>query len=462
MHPKRADEAWDDLVRDGRQARNERDGAQWKLGDLALQACPLDEPDRYGKNSLARYAEEIEVNFATLSEYRRVANAYEHRARARNLTWSHHLAVATWKDRIDWLAKAETEGWTAQKLSDERISLTFGQLEEQPTIEQVRAEVGDRLPADFFDGISGSVLARYGRQIKEIAAIEDETTRLTTAMRWVQEYEQTGELASPNLALRPIRVNPDARDGQEIAEEEEDQVAQQTLANLIEEAEDNEPEDGMAGLIADWAHILTRPEQEAKEGAGDAVLREHDVTLRAGAMVLRPLTENDWETLLIWEDDPEVLYYSEGGDVTGHTVESLQRRFRPISQHAFCFIIERDGEPVGECWLQEMNLPRILEREGGNDCRRIDIALARAAWGHGLGSASVRLLLEFGFDRERADAVFACDVGDYNERSRRLWRSLGLVEHGRHPQPPGRRARTAYDFVMRREHYLSRSATLPA
>lgn len=184
-------------------------------------------------------------------------------------------------------------------------------------------------------------------------------------------------------------------------------------------------------------------------------LREHSVTLRAGDIVLRPLTEDDWQTLLLWEDDPEVLYYSEGADVTGQSVEDLQRIFRPISQHAFCFLIERGGEPLGSCWLQEMNLPRILEREGGNDCRRIDLALARAAWGQGVGTAAVRLLLEFGFVEQRADAIFACDVGDYNERSLRLWRGLGFEEHGRHAQPPGRKARTVFDLVLRRRDYAA-------
>jgi hypothetical protein len=268
--PKRGDETWADLVSEGRKARADRDGAQWKLGDLALEACPLHQPDKYGKNSLARYAEEIEVEFATLSDYRRVANAYENRERSRHLTWSHHRAVATCKDRIDWLAKAETEGWTARKLSDvstfQRISQALGDESEGLAFEQVRAEVGERLPADFFDGISGSVLERYGRHIKEIAAIEDEPTRLTTAMRWVQVYEQTGQVASPDLALRSIKIKPDARDGQEIAEEK-DQVVQQTLAKLIEEAEHYEPEDEMAGLIMEWARILTRSEEEAEEQA---------------------------------------------------------------------------------------------------------------------------------------------------------------------------------------------------
>ena len=65
----------------------------------------------------------------------------------------------------------------------------------------------------------------------------------------------------------------------------------------------------------------------------------------------------------------------------------------------------------------------------------------------------MRLLLEFGFVEERADAIFACDVADYNERSLRMWRSLGFEPYGEVAQPPGEKARSCYDFVHRQEAY---------
>ncbi len=183
-------------------------------------------------------------------------------------------------------------------------------------------------------------------------------------------------------------------------------------------------------------------------------LREHDVTLAGGNVTLRPLTEHDWETLLRWNNDPEVLYFAEGDNVTGRSAEQLQAIYRPISQHAFCFVIERNGTPVGDCWLQQLNLDRILEREAGLDCRRIDIVIDRGAWGQRAGAAAVHLLLDFAFTAEGADAVFACDVADYNERSLRLWRALGFELYGEAEQPPGSKARIVSDFVLRIQEYL--------
>ena len=35
---------------------------------------------------------------------------------------------------------------------------------------------------------------------------------------------------------------------------------------------------------------------------------------------LRPMTGNDWDVLLKWNSDPEVLYFSEGGDVASYNL----------------------------------------------------------------------------------------------------------------------------------------------
>ena len=46
-------------------------------------------------------------------------------------------------------------------------------------------------------------------------------------------------------------------------------------------------------------------------------LREHFITLSDGDLVLRPMTEDDWETELRWNSDPEVLEWSEGARADG-------------------------------------------------------------------------------------------------------------------------------------------------
>ena len=158
-------------------------------------------------------------------------------------------------------------------------------------------------------------------------------------------------------------------------------------------------------------------------------VRRHDVRLRAGAVTLRPLTEGDWGLVLGWWNDPEIAYYSDEEPRT-YTTEQVQGIVRGISWAGFCFVIEFEGTAVGECWLQEMNVERILRRYPGLDCRRIDIEIQKDFWDRGIGSTAIGLLVGFGFEAEGADGIFAVDVGEENGRSLRAFRKAGFGVDG--------------------------------
>ena len=85
---------------------------------------------------------------------------------------------------------------------------------------------------------------------------------------------------------------------------------------------------------------------------------------------------------------------------------------------------------MGECWLQEMNVERVLRRYPGLDCRRIDIEIQKDFWDRGIGSTAIGLLVGFGFEAEGADGIFAVDVGEENGRSLRAFGKKGFVEEG--------------------------------
>ena len=58
-------------------------------------------------------------------------------------------------------------------------------------------------------------------------------------------------------------------------------------------------------------------------------LRIHEVHLSAegmyhGQLALRPMTENDWDLLLKWNQDPEILFYSDGGDSGSKSLDEVQ------------------------------------------------------------------------------------------------------------------------------------------
>lgn len=191
-------------------------------------------------------------------------------------------------------------------------------------------------------------------------------------------------------------------------------------------------------------------------------LRTHAITLRDKGIVLRPMTEDDWPILLKWNSDPEVLYFSEGDDVSSRTLEEIQMIYRSVSQTGFYFIAEMDNHPIGEACLQQMNLERILERYPGQDCRRIDLMIGeKALWGQGLGSEIIALLTVYAFQEEHADLVFGCDIGDYNPRSLRAFQTAGFQIVDKVEEPGGHKAKYVYDTLMTREQFLARRDIVP-
>jgi RimJ/RimL family protein N-acetyltransferase len=164
-------------------------------------------------------------------------------------------------------------------------------------------------------------------------------------------------------------------------------------------------------------------------------LQDHGITLTGERIVLRPMTERDWPLVEAINNDSQVGYFSEEDEWTPYTLEKLQAIYRSISQNALMFVIEHEGEPVGECWLQKMNAQRILDEFPGKDVRGIDLAIgAPHLWGKGLGSKAIRLLVRLAFEREHVD-LLVCFCSGHNPRSKRAFEKAGFAVLRTVPRP---------------------------
>ena len=185
-------------------------------------------------------------------------------------------------------------------------------------------------------------------------------------------------------------------------------------------------------------------------------LNTHTVHLHTPRLHLRPMTDADWDILLRWNQDPDVLYYADGSDVTAYTLDQIKRIYGGISQAAFCFIAELDGQPIAEAWLQAMNQSRIIEAHSGCDCRRIDLSIGeKQYWNKGLGTEIIRALVDFGFAEEEADFIFACDIADYNPRSRAAFAKVSFRVVAHIAQPPGGKARSTCDMRIAKTEWAT-------
>ena len=184
------------------------------------------------------------------------------------------------------------------------------------------------------------------------------------------------------------------------------------------------------------------------------IITTHELTLLVDNIKLRPMSDDDFDILLKWNSDAEVLYFAEGDDVESYSLEDIQGIYGDVSSMAFCFIIEYEGLAIGECWLQKMNLEHIIVKYPDIDLRRIDIMLGeKNYWGKGLGTKIIKRLVEFGFADESADMVFYMP-GDYNTRSIRAAEKSGFALIDKIRDEGSKKGEYDYIMAIRKDEYL--------
>jgi RimJ/RimL family protein N-acetyltransferase len=189
------------------------------------------------------------------------------------------------------------------------------------------------------------------------------------------------------------------------------------------------------------------------------IIHSHNVTLHGGMkydIILRPLTDDHLPLLYRWCADPEVTYWTEGGEDIERSYDKdiVHQIYGGVSQNAFCFLVEVDGIPVGETWLQKMNLDYVLAMyDKSTDVRRIDMMVGeKSYWDKGIGSEFIPIIINFAFTEEKVD-VLHCFCEDHNQRSRRMWEKNGfsLVLTEDLPQP--QKGRYQYHYRLTGEEY---------
>ncbi|HIZ56271.1 MAG TPA: GNAT family N-acetyltransferase [Firmicutes bacterium] len=189
-----------------------------------------------------------------------------------------------------------------------------------------------------------------------------------------------------------------------------------------------------------------------------SIIKAHNITLYGGndqyKIVLRPLSDEDLPYLYQWNADPEVLYWAEGDDIQSYPPEIIHKIYGGAPQDILYFAIEVNGQVIGECWLQKMNLSNVKAMyTDDTDVRRIDMMIGeKSYWGKGIGTLFIRMLVDFAFTVEKVD-VLHCFCEDYNIRSRRVWEKNGfsLILTEDIPQPS--KGRLQYHWRLTKSEY---------
>lgn len=187
-----------------------------------------------------------------------------------------------------------------------------------------------------------------------------------------------------------------------------------------------------------------------------SIIQTHDITLQGGndkySIVLRPMSDADIPLLVHLNRDPEVLQFVDDDSTEPYTEETVKGVYGYVSPMAYCFIVEVNGQPVGDCWLQKMNEPEIsaLYPEG-TDVRRIDMSIGESSYhGKGIGTMFVGMLIDFAFRVENVE-VLHCQCNDDNIRSKKVWEHYGF--HLAFQKPRVNKPGFSDHYVLTREEY---------
>ena len=158
------------------------------------------------------------------------------------------------------------------------------------------------------------------------------------------------------------------------------------------------------------------------------IIQTHDINLYGKKkdfnIHLRPLNDVHLPLLYKWNADPEVTYWCEGNDDgrlfnDEQTVRDIYEYVSPI---AYCFLLEVDGEPIGDCWLEQMNIQEVIDMYPNLNVKRIDMMIGEKSWwGKGIGSALVGMLTDYAFIHDNVDIIYIPGVFDFNIRSQRTF-----------------------------------------
>jgi hypothetical protein len=137
--------SWEQLVSMGIHARTVRETSQWVLGDLALEVTIV-----YGKDSLGKYAREINVDRETLARYRQVSRAWPKKIRKKFqdpdgdyfMSHRHFQVLAPRSDKEEWLNKSMDNSYSVAQLQVE-LKKSEGNFKEDLAVASITLSRGE-------------------------------------------------------------------------------------------------------------------------------------------------------------------------------------------------------------------------------------------------------------------------------------------------------------------------------
>lgn len=143
------------------------------------------------------------------------------------------------------------------------------------------------------------------------------------------------------------------------------------------------------------------------------------IMIETNRLILRTLTEQDLDTVVELNSDPEVVKYITGG--TPMSREKTEARFNFYLEHqkkhgfAIWALINKE-DFIGLCGLQYLENTENIE---------VGYRLAKAFWGKGIATEAARACINYGFNRLNLSEIVAV-IDVENTGSHKVIQKVGL------------------------------------
>lgn len=156
----------------------------------------------------------------------------------------------------------------------------------------------------------------------------------------------------------------------------------------------------------------------------------HPVTIEGQHLTLREFTTDDVDAVLAVYGDPVVTehlsFEPRTRDQVTTTLQTVTTAAKalPRTEYSLAVTDNATGQVIGFARLA------VDTGHPGQSSAQLGFALAKAAWGQGLGEETVLLLLRLGFDELGLHRLWGAR-SPANQISGRLMTKLGMIEEGR-------------------------------
>jgi len=148
------------------------------------------------------------------------------------------------------------------------------------------------------------------------------------------------------------------------------------------------------------------------------------IILETDRLILRHLLPSDLDSLFALYSDPEVRrYFPEGTLTYEETKEELEWFLNRHPEHPqlglWATIHKETNQFIGRCGLLPWTIDQRPEVE-------VAYLLAKAYWGHGLGTEAAQAILHYGFEQLKLSRLI-CLIDRENQASIKVARNIGMT-----------------------------------